>query len=365
MEKINRRQWMTKATLLGGSLMTIPYILKSAPADGIDRIIKLNANENPYGPSRKALVAIQEVLSEGNRYAFEKADNLITSIASHHAIKSNNLMLGAGSSQLLHLLGNWILNKAYTITYASPTFKILPNYVKNLGGGTKKIATKQFYHDLDAMLESSLVKPGVVYVVNPNNPTGTKLNRDELVKFCLEASRHSYVIVDEAYIEYVEGNESLINLIHENKRIIVLRTFSKIYGLAGLRVGYLAAHNETINQLKNYQIWSHDSLSVTGITAASKSLNDNGFVKTSRDYNNQTRQFMVDELAQFGIRPITSHTNFIFYEDPSGEEVQNYLRERNILIGRLQVDDRTYLRVSLGTRNEMDQFLSRLKEFKN
>ncbi|WP_370086440.1 histidinol-phosphate transaminase [Ekhidna sp.] len=358
---ISRRKWMGQMTLLIASPAIASNLLHSTTSSVKPDLIKLSGNENPYGPSPKALVAIREMATMGNRYPFGEAELLHNQLASQMSVSSDQLLLGSGSSQLLQLLAHWIVLMKYPVTYASPTFDILPSQVRQLGGQVNEIKMNDdFQYDLNQIGEKAKGNPGIIYLVNPNNPTGIKTSAQELKNFCKQESKHSYIIVDEAYIEYIGLEESLVDMIHNNEKIIIVRTFSKIYGLAGLRIGYLMAHANTINKLKPLRIWNNDSLSIAGIAAAKASLEDDVFVRESLNKNQTIRATTIESLRYLGIHPYKSHTNFIFFKIPGNKDLGSLLKKHNMLVGQKKVNDRNYARVTIGTKEEMNIFIKHI-----
>lgn len=349
--------------LIASSAFIVPNLSYSSETESLTKtnLIKLSGNENPYGPSPKALEAIRQTLSMGNRYPFGEADLLHDQLANKMNVSTAQLLLGSGSSQLLQLLAHWIVLQNYSVTYASPTFDILPNQVKEMGGSVNEIKmADDFQYDLEQIGKQAGQIPGIIYLVNPNNPTGIKTSENALRSFCRQASTHSYIIIDEAYIEYVGLQESLVDLIHDNERIIVVRTFSKIFGLAGLRIGYLLAHTNTIQKLKPLRIWNNDSLNSAGIAAARALLDDQAFVKESLDKNKTIRATTIKALESLDIHPYESHTNFIFFKIPENRDLASLLKKRNMLVGQKEIDGTKYARVTIGTKEEMNTFVNHI-----
>ncbi|MEQ8626786.1 histidinol-phosphate transaminase [Ekhidna sp.] len=361
---ISRRKWMGQMTaLIASSTLIVPNLAygTETEANPTTNLIKLSGNENPYGPSQKALEAIKKSLSLGNRYPFGEASALHDQLAKQMSVNSKQLLLGSGSSQLLQLLAHWAVIQKYPVTYPSPTFDILPNQVKALGGIVNEIKMEDgFRYDLDQIGKQARKTPGIIYLVNPNNPTGIKTSAQALRNFCKTATAHSYVIIDEAYIEYVGEQDSLVNMIHDNERIIIVRTFSKVYGLAGLRIGYLMAHAKTINKLKPLRIWNNDSLSMTGIAAARASLDDPAFIRESLNKNKTIRDTTVKKLVNLGIQPYASDTNFIFFRIPENKDLASLLKKRKMLIGQKEIGGINYARVTIGTKEEMNTFINHI-----
>ncbi len=319
----------------------------------------LGANENPYGPSEKARIAISNDMGASNRYPSKLRAEFQHKIARKFRTNPLSVVLGAGSSELLQLLACWCVRENHVVTTAELTFDILPDYIKRFGGEVLKTPmTDKKGLDLTKIELVAKRNPGVVYLVNPNNPTGSKLPYNDLKEFCKRVSEHSYVIIDEAYIEYVGGDESMAPLIRINPKVIVVRTFSKIYGLAGLRVGYLLATPETAAMLRSYQIWKGAALNNLGIVAASESLDAIDFVERSRLKNQEVRKYTLNELRKIGKHCITPHANFIWFRcDPVVLNIAAVYAKNDIKVGTTTVDGETWMRVTMGTRETMQHFV--------
>ncbi len=360
---MDRRNWISSTALLGSTLLFQPAKALSHSITDLDQdqdSIKLSSNENPFGPSKKAMEAIEEYIVQGNRYPNELRQQLINQLALRFGVDNQSILLGAGSSDLLQLLSFWCIHEKKTVITSKVTFDVLPKCVERFGGeviATDLTNDKGF--DLDAIEESSNKKTGVVYLVNPNNPTGSKLSYNDLLAFCDRVSRHSYIIVDEAYIEYIADNESVIQLVESNSRIIVLRTFSKIYGLAGMRVGYLIAAAGFIQTLRKYQVWSGSNLNTLGLAAAKASLEDDTFLATVRNLNSESRDFTLGELRGLGLYCAEPYGNFIWFN--CGEigvlPLRNTYAQNNLIVGASEVAGSTWMRVTIGKKETMQRFI--------
>ena len=359
---MNRRKWISNSLLFGASAISNPYDVFAHTASTAEKPgspIKLSSNENPYGPSKKALLAIEENLLKGNRYPNEARVQLTDTIATKFNLSRKSVLLGAGSSDILQLLACWCIREKHTVTTSKLTFDILPKYIKRFGGHLYQTElTPEKGLDLNAIEAISNKNPGVVYLVNPNNPTGSKVAYNDLLDFCERISQHSYVVVDEAYIEYVVNDESVAHLIQNNPKIIVVRTFSKIYGLAGLRIGYALAHAETADTLRNYQVWAGSNLNNLGIAAATASLADTTFVTESRSKNLENRAHTLNALRKLGRFCVEPHANFIWFRcNPFEGNLGKIYARNNIIVGAGEVDGGTWMRVTIGKKETMQRFV--------
>ncbi|WP_421801325.1 pyridoxal phosphate-dependent aminotransferase [Flagellimonas sp.] len=365
MKKVGRREWINTMALAGSGMLIEPAFGHHIPSFEGKHVsyLRLNANENPYGPSNKVREVIQKNSMESNRYPFDLSSKLIEKIASKEGLSTENFLLGAGSTELLQLLGQWLLMEDYCLTHASPTFEIIANYVKFFKGKVIKTdLDKDHRHDLDTMERESFKNPGAVYIVNPNNPTGTVLKKADLLVFCQRVTKHSYVIIDEAYIEYIGLEESLSSLVLNNPKIIILRTFSKIYGLAGLRIGYMMAHERTIGKLQGHQIWNNGSVNNLGVVSAITALGEGSFVDYSRRENRKCIAYTARKLQELGINVIDSSTNFLLFESTDYPGVLSEdLFNHGIKLGELTVGPKKWVRVSMGKMDDMKEFMETMQ----
>ena len=360
---MNRREWLSSTAVLGASSLVYPIETFQPFQVSVDRKrnskVNLGANENPYGPSENARKVIQENIIGGNRYPNELRKQLIDELALKFGVSNQSVLLGAGSSDLLQVLACWCIREKLHLTTSELTFDLLPTYVKRFGGQMVKTKlTTNMGLDLKSIETSSIKNPGLVYLVNPNNPTGSKLDYGDLLAFCKRVSKHSYIIVDEAYIEYVPNNESVISLINDNPKIIVVRTFSKIYGLAGLRVGYALANPKIASTLRSYQVWSGASLNNLGIAAAIASLSDINFVQESRLKNLESRRYTLEELRKLNRFCVEPYGNFIWFKcDPFEVDINRMYAENNIEVRAGKINGETWMRVTIGRKETMQRFI--------
>ena len=371
---INRRNWLKQSSLAafgaGISLASIAGEDRLPRNFGADTgLINLGANENPYGISPKAKEAIKDAVSNYNRYQFNVASlqSFRKELADYFGVAEENLLAMAGSSQALDLLPRYF-NKGNLVA-AAPTFFILPNTAKRIGMQVIEVPlTNDKVHDLPAMLSAISNQTQLVYVVNPANPTATIVNPDALKSFCMEASKKTTVLVDEAYIDFVDppSNQSMMSLVASNPNIIVMRTFSKIHGIAGLRVGCIMAHASLIMKLED-DFFSDTQVCISNpaIVAAMASMKDEEHRKITREKNAAAKQYTYNALTQMNLRCMPSYTNFMFFKlnNYAGDFSKDML-EKNILLRSNTYSDGKWARVSIGTMDEMKQFISVMREMK-
>jgi histidinol-phosphate aminotransferase len=321
--------------------------------------ILLYRNENPYGPSEKVLAVLRESATRGNRYPRTEYDTLVDKLAVLHYVKREQIILGCGSGEILCMAALAFLKPDKKLLQAAPTFPALGKLAKNAGVEVADVPlNKRYEHDLAVMLEHARASTGLVYIVNPNNPTGTITPRREIEAFISKLPQDVTVLIDEAYHHFVAPStayQSFLDRPLSDPRIIVLRTFSKIYGLAGMRIGYAVTTPEIAKRLAaSRPNWS---VSVVSALAASAALDDVEYVRLGIKRNTDDRQEFMNQVNTRMLRALDSQTNFVMVNPmrPT-DEVIEHLKKNNILIGpKYPVLDK-YIRVSLGTPGEMQAF---------
>ncbi len=294
-------------------------------------VVRLSANENPYGPSPKGLQAITD--------SFD------------------------GSGEILKLCAETFTGQQRgPLIAADPTFEaILKNAAANGAEVVKVPLTNSFVHDLPKMLTAA--RGGLIYVCNPNNPTASITPKDELRDFIAKTPRETMILVDEAYFHYADSPdyESVITLTKDHPSLILSRTFSKIYGMAGLRCGYCVAQKETIDRMRPYQMW--DSVNIMALAAASASLDDPDQVPNGQRLNSEAKMFVTSELARAGYKTIPSQANFIMIDcrRPVVPLIKA-MKEQNVHVGRLFPALPNHMRVTIGKKTEMETFVSAFKQ---
>jgi len=363
----DRRNWLKQTSLGIVGLGIIPFerFAISTREDIIDEkdvsLIRLRSNENPYGPSVSARNAMRDSINVSNRYNWELSDELIGAIAQKHNLTDQNIVLGAGSSEILNLVALYCSKKTGNLIIADTTFDYWTVTAEN--AGLEKIAiplTADKKHDLSAMLNAIDADTRLIYICNPNNPTGTICASEALLNFINEATKRTKVLVDEAYLDYTD-QPSLANLVTENKNIIIAKTFSKIYGLAGSRIGYALAHPETIMEMNQLQFSANGSVSVVSVSGALASLRDNKFTAETILLNAEARKYTIEQLEHLKIRCIPSHTNFVYFSlENYNKDFFEQLKKNNILGTKIYEEKGKWSRITIGTMKEMKQFIKAL-----
>lgn len=324
--------------------------------------IHMNYNENPYGMCPGARKAMLDIIDDCNRYQDFHAIKLKEVIADHYGITLDHIITGSGSSTMIDLVGEIFLNIGDEVVYCTPTYEAFPDMISDNGAVRVPVPlTVDYKFDLDAMRAAITDKTKLAIIVNPNNPTGTCVSGAQIEAFIRGLPDHVIPVVDEAYIEFTNSDEtySMLKLINEgyDRPLIVLRTFSKIYGLAGLRVGYCIAPPEIIDEMNKIdQAWNMSKLSQA---AAVEAMKDQDYIKMVKEKTILNRKYLVDGLRDLGCEVADSVTNFIYFRSPiEPKELVKIMNERyDILMSAF--DDRS--RVTCGLPEENKAFLSAMR----
>lgn len=320
---------------------------------------RLFANENPFGPSPKAMQAIRDSLADSYMYPFDERGELQQKIAAYEGVPEDHILLGAGSTQLLMAAGVAFGQNGSEIVVSHPTFDSLPRYAEGVGARLVKVdVDDELKMQLDKMAEAVGTRTALVYLVNPMNPTGTQLPGEAIRNFCNLASPKTPVFVDEAYIDYhPEGlKASAVTCVREGKEVIVCKTFSKVHGFAGIRVGYCVAKPQLLARLRPYSTGGFD-LSRPAVMGAIASVDDKEFLSYSVQKTEESKQLLYRGLKQIGLRYIPSFTNFAMFPiEMSGPALVARLKEKGVLVRSWQFKNQHWCRVSIGLEEEMEIF---------
>jgi histidinol-phosphate aminotransferase len=325
-------------------------------------VVRLSSNENPHGPSPAALKAMTAGFALAWRYPDENQDQLVEALAKLNGVAKENILTGAGSGEILKVAVAAFTGPDKKLVVGDPTFEAAAGHAKASHAEVVKVKLNPTYgHDLTKMGEVSGV--GLHYVCNPNNPTASITPKGELSAFLAKAPRETIVLVDEAYHHFVESAdyESMIPLVKDYPNLIVARTFSKVYGMAGLRCGYCVAQPDKIELMRAQQSW--DSVSIMAIVAARASLDDAAQVENGRKNNTEVRKFVCSELDKLKFTYIPSHANFMMID--MRREVKPLIaafKARKVEVGRLFPPLPNFMRVTIGTKPQMERFLAVFKE---
>lgn len=380
---MNRRSFLTSSSLVIGGLSLSSFVssayanetLKNKLAFNAENPLLLNFNENSLGMSPNAQKAIIDALPNAFRYPDDARSELISELGKEFKLSDKHITLGNGSSETIQAAVQFVANKAQKegkavqLIVPDPTFNYAELYAEPLGVKIVKVPVdKTLAFDLATMQKKAQEFDGIsmVYLCNPNNPTAMLTPSTELSNWVKSAKENVFFIIDEAYAEFVSTPAfvSAITLVAEGyKNLIVTRTFSKIYALAGLRVGYGVAVPEVIAQVDVFV--SIDNTNTAGAVAALASLKDKAYVEYSRKSIDVSRQMVIDVLKELDIEYAPSHANFIFHKVKGDVKTyQNRMKEANIMVGREFPPALGWSRLTLGTPEEMSYFVSTLKTFR-
>lgn len=331
---------------------------ESPPAEG-DGLICLDRNENVYGPSLQVIDAIQRSINRASRYARTELDDLTDAIARFHRTDREHVLLGAGSTDLLRMAAQAFLGPKSALIVADPTFGALEYYARFTGAPVTKVPlTRELAHDLTAMRARVSPATGLVYLCTPNNPTGTITPRNQVEKFSSDLPARTPVIVDEAYYEYADVSGAYPSFIERalgDDRLIVLRTFSKVYGLAGLRLGYAVGSPKLLGRMRAFA--TADSINSIVVRAGSAALESQDAVHEWVKRNDDDRQEFFNHATGRMLKPIDSHANFVFMNVlRPAEVVIQHFRQHRIRLGPKFSSMPNHVRISFGTHDEMLEF---------
>ncbi len=381
--KLTRRALLKGALITAGSVAAAPILGQThrtqSTVGAIPRVVtgafqkvsygpsmgiaKLNANENPYGPSPMALRAMEEAIKSGSYYV-SAVPKLKAIIAERNNVTPEHILIGSGSSAPLQWLATKVTRKGHILgpdLFWDTTTKMGS---ANNDYGIKRLAkTKDLSIDLTSMYNKMSSDIEMVQVTNPNNPTGLTLSPKELRLFCKKASKKAIVLIDEAYNELTSNPDenTMIPLINEGYNVVVARTFSKIYGLAGMRVGYMIADPELISKISSFGLGDY-SLNQAGVAAAIASYNDEKFLRYSKEKIVEARDMLRDGVKENGLKPLPTSTNFMFVDLGSlnAEEFRKEMEKEKVLVRGIYQDYVNWSRVSTGKIADVKQYIKAL-----
>ena len=330
--------------------------------ENLDNLIYLRSNENPYGPSPLARKAFANNANISNRYNWDIGTQLIADLAKRNSVAAENIVLGAGSTEILDLVAKFVSLDKGNYVIADPSYDYWTVTLDNLGLTKNKVPlTTDKKINLQAMLEAINKDTKLVYICNPNNPTGTICERNELINFITNVPNTAIVLIDEAYLEFTK-QKSLSSLIDTHPNIVIAKTFSKIYGLAGARIGYAIANKTIIDTLSNLQSNTNNSVSALSKLAAIASLKDDKFVSNCYLLNENVRQYTISELEKLNCECITSTTNFIYFSLSNyNKDYFKQLEDNAIEGGRIYEEQGKWTRITVGTMDEMKKFIKAIQ----
>lgn len=336
---------------------------------GITDSVKLASNENPIGPSVKAIKVLlegimrQDVSSGINRYPDGSGYYLKKAISEKLSVGEDEIILGNGSNELIDIAVRTFIQPGDEVIMGNPSFVVYFSSVHAQGAKAVQVPLKNYTHDLDAMADAITSKTKMLFIANPNNPTGTINKKEEMSRMMERIPDGVLIVADEAYIEYVTDPEyaESMKYLKDGRDVLILRTFSKIYGLAGLRIGYAIAPKYIITEMNKLR--PPFNTSTLAQKAALAAIQDDEHIQASRAVNENGKQYLYEELDKLGIKYIPTQANFIYMilEQNSAEIYENLLREGVIVrpVGQKEI------RVTIGLTEENKRFIESLSKFIN
>ncbi|HEY5042443.1 MAG TPA: histidinol-phosphate transaminase [Verrucomicrobiae bacterium] len=352
-------------------LKTLPTYQPGRPIEEVarelglptDSIIKVASNENPFGPSPLALAAMQKALPTLHLYPDGNAFYLKQKLAAKLGVEPASLVLGNGSNEIIEFVAHALLAPDDEVVVSQFCFAIYPIVAKMFGAKVVTVPAKNYGHDLPAMLRAITPRTRIVFVANPNNPTGTLAPREEVIQFVNDVPDDVLLVMDEAYIEFLEDAVDLVPLIRlgARKNLILMRTFSKIYGLAGLRIGYGIAAPELISALE--KIRQPFNVNLLAQTAALAALDDDEHVRKTRQNNFNGLEFFMKAFRELKLEYVPSFANFILVRVGEGQKIFEAMQKQGVIVrpmGGYQLPE--WIRISVGTPQENERCLDALKK---
>ena len=330
---------------------------------GIENIIKLASNENPLGPSPLAIAAMKKAMSDVNLYPDGNTYYLKQDLARHLCVLPENLILGNGSNEILQIVGETFISANDEVIFSESAFVVYQLVSKICSARSVIIPMLGFDQDLESMADAVTDQTKVIFVANPNNPTGTMVTQNQVEQLVEQVPNHVLIVFDEAYCEYIDRSDypQTINYISEKGNIIITRTFAKIYGLAGLRIGYGISAPKTIDFMNRVrQPFNCNTLAQVAARAA---LKDHQHVKESRELNEKGKTQLYRFFDEIGLDYVRSEGNFILVHfDTSGQEIADLLLRKGVIVRPVAgYGFPNSIRVTIGTTEENQRFISTLE----
>ncbi len=330
--------------------------------------VRLNSNENPLGISPAAREAVLEALVLANRYPSDQQAEVVAKLATAHEVAENQIVVGTGSAEVLQMVVQAYAAPRAKLVMADPTYEAVTNYQRTEAYELVKVPlTASYEHDLGRMREAaeSSGHPALVYLCNPNNPTATVTPSADIDAWIADAPEHVFFLSDEAYIEYVEDDRMWSSLpwIAKKRNLVVVRTFSKIYGMAGLRLGYGIAHPDTAARLADFA--SRNNANQIALAAAKASFRDEELIKTSIAVNREAREMVESTLDELGLERMPTQANFLMHRiNGDLATYRNRMADGGFLVGRDFPPKLDWNRLSFGLPEDMGRFCDTLRDFR-
>jgi histidinol-phosphate aminotransferase len=327
-----------------------------------DEIVKLASNENPLGPSPKALAAMTAALRRAQLYPDGGGYRLRRAIAEKFGMEMGNVVLGNGSNEIIEFAGHAFLQPGDEVVTAKHAFVVYKLMATLFGARTVEVHDPEFKHDLDAMAAAITPRTKEVFIANPNNPTGTLCAQEDIDRFMAKVPEHVIVMFDEAYYEFLEDPPDTLKYVREGRNVVVMRTFSKIQGLASLRVGYGLAPKPLAEVLqKTRQPFNVNAIAQAGALAG---LEDTEHMERTRALTREGRAFLQQTFAELGLEFTPSFANFVLVKVGDGDALFSYAMRQGVIVRAMRAYQLPeYVRVSVGTMPQNERFVRVLKEW--
>lgn len=330
---------------------------------GVESAVKLASNENPLGPSPKAIEAAAKFMPEASRYPLGDAFYLRKKMAEKLGVDGNMLLFGTGSNEIIELiLRTFLTGDDHVMSYA-PSFSVYGLIAQAMRKSCVWVPMKEgFEVDFQELKAKINADTRVIFLANPNNPTGTYFNTDALVDFMEAVPADTIVVMDEAYIEYADADDfpDTLELLKKYSNIVAMRTFSKAYGLAAFRVGYIVAHPECISMLD--RVRQPFNVNMLGQVAAEAALDDEEFLERTISENAKGKEFLYNAFEELELEYVPTQANFILVYVGDGEKVFNELLKEGVIVRFLGTGLKHFIRVTVGTEEENKIFIEKLKK---
>lgn len=325
-----------------------------------EEIVKLASNENPLGPSPKAVAAMREALDRAHFYPDGGGWALRTAIAEKLGLTRENVVLGNGSNEIIEFIGHAFLRPGDEVITARHAFAVYTLMAQLFGAKTIEVPDPGFTHDLNAMLAAVSWRTRQIFIANPNNPTGTMVGQQEIDDFMGRVPEEVLVVFDEAYYEFLDNPPNVLKFVRDGRNVVIMRTFSKIQGLAGLRIGYGLASKEIAEVLqKTRQPFNANSIAQAGALAG---IYDDEYMRETRELTHEGREFLQSTFLSMGLEFVPSAANFVLVRVGNGDKVFERLLRRGLIVRAM----RSYklpewIRVSVGTMDQNRRFVAELQ----
>lgn len=324
-------------------------------------IIKLASNENPLGPSPKAVAAMQAAVQDVHIYPDGASWKLRSALADKFGLEIGNLILGCGSNEVIEFIGHAFLQPGDNIITAKHAFLVYKLMAKVFGAETIEVDDPGYVHDLDAMAAAITPRTKEIFIANPNNPTGTLVSQEAIDRFMAKVPEHVVVVFDEAYYEFLDNPPDTLKYVREGRNVVILRTFSKIQGLAGTRVGYGIANKELIDILqRTRQPFNINSIAQAGALAG---LLDQEHQDKTKAITDEGRTYLQAEFAALGLEYIPSHANFVLVRVGDGNAVFKAMMDQGVIVRAMAAYKLPeWVRISIGTQPQNRRCIEVLRQ---